>query len=49
MKLNPPAGRCYRMTQDSVWPLRCSDGRTFAERKSEKEKDVKNANYTAFE
>lgn len=41
MKLNPPAGLYYRMTQDNVWPLRCSDGRTFAERKAQ-EKDEKN-------
>lgn len=29
-----PIGLRYRVSSDSVWPLRCSDGRTFAERKA---------------
>lgn len=41
MKLNPPAGKSYRMSPDSVWPLRCADGRTFADRKAQKERDGK--------
>lgn len=25
----------FRTSSDSVWPLRCADGRTFAERKAD--------------
>ena len=28
-----PTDRPRRVSSDSVWPLRCADGRTFAERK----------------
>lgn len=31
----------YRMSPNDAWPLRCADGRTFAERKAQ-EKDEKN-------
>ena len=32
-----PMGARHRISSDSVWPLRCADGRTFAQRKADKE------------
>tara|TARA_R110000868_G_scaffold78985_1_gene224881 strand:+ start:317 stop:448 length:132 start_codon:yes stop_codon:yes gene_type:complete len=32
-----PLGRKYRVSSDSAWPLRGQDGKTFAERRKEKE------------
>ena len=29
------SGNRYRVSRDSAWPLRCADGRTYAERKAE--------------
>lgn len=29
-----PIGRRHRVSSDDAWPLRCADGRTFAERKA---------------
>jgi hypothetical protein len=35
-----PMGRSHRVSSDSVWPLRSSiDGKTFAERRAEREKE----------
>lgn len=31
-----PMGLRHRISPDSAWPLRCADGRTFAERKGDK-------------
>ena len=33
-----------RLSSDSVWPLRCADGMTFAQRKAEKLKKQEEAN-----
>lgn len=33
-----PIGRGYRVSSDSVWPLRLPDGRTFAQRRAEQER-----------
>jgi hypothetical protein len=33
IKFEAPKGKRYRVSSDSVWPLRAPDGRTFAERK----------------
>ena len=33
-----PMGRTYRVSSDSAWPLRGLDGKTFAERRAEREK-----------
>jgi hypothetical protein len=33
-----PMGRKYRVSSDSAWPLRGLDGKTFAERRAEREK-----------
>ena len=30
-----PMGRRHRISRDEVWPARCADGRTFAERKAD--------------
>ena len=32
-----PLGRKYRVSSESAWPLRGLDGKTFAERRKEKE------------
>jgi hypothetical protein len=32
-----PMGRNHRVSSDSAWPLRGQDGKTFAERRKEKE------------
>lgn len=32
-----PLNRKYRVSSDSAWPLRGLDGKTFAERRKEKE------------
>ena len=32
-----PIGRKYRISSESAWPLRGLDGKTFAERRKEKE------------
>jgi hypothetical protein len=32
-----PMGRKYRVSSDSAWPLRDLNGKTFAERRNEKE------------
>jgi hypothetical protein len=32
-----PMGRTTRISRDSAWPLRGADGKTFAERKNERE------------
>lgn len=34
-----PMGRTHRVSSDSAWPLRAADGRTFAERRAEREKE----------
>jgi hypothetical protein len=35
-----PMGRKHRVSSDSAWPLRSSiDGKTFAERRAEREKE----------
>lgn len=33
-----PIGRGYRVSSDSVWPLRGADGLTFAERRAQQER-----------
>ena len=33
-----PLGRKHRVSSDSAWPLRGLDGKTFAERRAEREK-----------
>lgn len=30
-----PLGMRHRISSDSAWPLRCADGRTFAERRAD--------------
>jgi hypothetical protein len=39
-----PMGKKYRISSDSasVWPLRGPDGKTFAERRAEREKEQSN-------
>jgi hypothetical protein len=32
-----PTGRKYRVSSESAWPLRGLDGKTFAERRKERE------------
>jgi hypothetical protein len=34
-----PMGRNHRVSSDSAWPLRGLDGKTFAERRAEREKE----------
>jgi hypothetical protein len=34
-----PMGRKHRVSSDSAWPLRGLDGKTFAERRAEREKE----------
>ena len=34
-----PMGRKHRISSDSAWPLRGLDGKTFAERRAEREKE----------
>lgn len=34
-----PLGRTYRVSSESAWPLRGLDGKTFAERRAEQEKE----------
>ena len=34
-----PIGRKHRVSSESAWPLRGADGRTFAERRAEREKE----------
>jgi hypothetical protein len=33
-----PLGRNYRVSSDRVWPLRGLDGKTFAERRKDRER-----------
>lgn len=37
-RLAAPIGLRHRISAQSAWPLRAADGRTFAERKADKEK-----------
>lgn len=32
-----PMGKTYRVSSESAWPLRGADGKTFAERRKERE------------
>jgi len=32
-----PMGKTHRVSSDSAWPLRGADGKTFAERRKERE------------
>ena len=34
-----PLGKKYRVSSDSAWPLRGLDGKTFAERRKEREQN----------
>jgi hypothetical protein len=34
-----PLGKTYRVSSESAWPLRGLDGKTFAERRAEQEKE----------
>jgi len=34
-----PMGRSHRVSSDDAWPLRGLDGKTFAERRAEREKE----------
>ncbi len=34
-----PMGKSHRVSSDSAWPLRGADGKTFAERRAEREKE----------
>ena len=34
-----PLGRTYRVSSESAWPLRGLDGKTFAERRADQEKE----------
>jgi hypothetical protein len=34
-----PLGKAYRVSSDGAWPLRGLDGKTFAERRAEREKE----------
>lgn len=34
-----PLGRKYRVSSENAWPLRGLDGKTFAERRKEKEQN----------
>lgn len=34
-----PLGKTHRVSSDSAWPLRGVDGKTFAERRAEREKE----------
>jgi hypothetical protein len=36
-----PLGRSHRVSSDNAWPLRNSDGLTFAEAKRRKEKELR--------
>ena len=40
IKLQAPYGRKHRVSSDSAWPLRNSDGLTFAEAKRLREQDA---------
>jgi hypothetical protein len=35
-----PMGRKYRVSSEGAWPLRGLDGKTWAERRAEKEKEL---------
>jgi hypothetical protein len=35
-----PLGKKYRVSSDSVWPLRGLDGKTFAERRKKQDKKL---------
>ena len=35
-----PMGRKYRVSSEGAWPLRGLDGKTFAERRAEREKEL---------
>ena len=35
-----PMGKTYRVSSDSAWPLRGLDGKTYAERRAEQEKEL---------
>ncbi len=37
-----PMGKNHRVSSDSAWPLRGPDGKTFAERRAEREKEQSN-------
>lgn len=39
-----PMGKPYRVSSNSVWPLRGVDGRTFAQAKEERNRDAVAAN-----
>ena len=34
-----PRNRAYRVSSENAWPLRGLDGKTFAERRAEREKE----------
>jgi len=34
-----PLGKTYRVSSENAWPLRGLDGKTFAERRAEQEKE----------
>ena len=34
-----PMGKTYRVSSESAWPLRGLDGKTFAQRRAEREKE----------
>jgi len=34
-----PLGKTYRVSSENAWPLRGLDGKTFAERRAEREKE----------
>jgi len=34
-----PLGKPYRISSENAWPLRGLDGKTFAERRAEREKE----------
>lgn len=38
-----PLGKTYRVSSDSAWPLRGLDGKTFAERRKEKDNGPSNS------
>ena len=35
-----PLGKTYRVSSQNAWPLRGLDGKTFAERRAEREKEL---------